>query len=201
MPKQSKAIWWALGLGAAGAAAFFLFRKSASAGGTKQLPGPGPGPGPGPDPGLDARREKLMPAFRSAASRHGVPLPWLLAIAHRESAFKNVRSKSGASDDRRGGAWGVMQMTSATAADMGFMPTAEHEDRGKTILANVGTGIDLGARYLARLIKRFGRDLEKVAAGYNAGPGAVQRGTIPASTRDRYVPGVVSLANRYESAS
>ncbi len=193
---QSKAIWWALGLGAAGTAAYFLLRKSPSAHSGKQLP-----PGPGPDPGLEARRARLLPLFRAAAQKHGVPLAWLLALAHRESAFRNVRSKPGASDDRRGGAFGPLQMTSATAADLGYRAQATLEERGAAILADPGIGIDLGARYVARLVKRFGQDLAKVAAGYNAGPGAVQRGQVPASTRDRYVPAVVALADRYASVA
>ncbi len=189
---QSKTLWWALGLGAAGTAAYFLFRKTVPA--ARQAP-------PGPDAGLEERRAKLLPLFRAAAHKHGVPLAWLLALAHRESAFRNTRSKSGAGDDRRGGAWGPLQMTSATAADLGYRAQATLEERGTAILADPGIGIDLGARYVARLIKRFGQDLAKVAAGYNAGPGAVQRGQVPASTRERYVPSVLALADRYASVT
>lgn len=188
---QKKTLWWVLSIGAAGTAAYLIFRKSAK-GSTQPSGG---------DPGLDARRAKLLPAFRAAAAKHGVPLAWLLAIAHRESSFKNVRSKPGASDDRRGGSWGPMQMSSATAADLGFKASASLEDRGAAIISDPAIGIDLGAHYVARLIKRFGKDVEKIAAGYNAGPGAVQRGQIPTSTRDRYVPAVVALAQKYASVA
>ena len=190
MAQRNKKVWWAVGIGAAAVGAYFLFRKKAQA--ADDLPD---------DPGLDQRREKLMPAFRAAAKKHSVPLSWLLAIAHRESKFKNVRSKPGASDDRRGGSWGPMQMSSATAKDLGFKPSDSLADRGAAIVADPATGIDLGAHYVARLIKRFGQDAAKVAAGYNAGPGAVQRDHIPASTRDRYVPAVLKLEQKYSSVA
>ncbi len=59
--------------------------------------------------------------------------------------------------------------------------------------------IQAGARYLADLMRLFRGDLERVAAAYNAGVGAVEthRGVPPyAETRD-YVAKVIALHARY----
>lgn len=172
---------WALGAGAAGAAIVWLARSSPSApadtqGGTRN-----------PD-ALARRRAQMMPYLREAAARHGLPLAWLLAFAHKESQFQNLRSKLGARDDVRGGAFGPLQMTSETARRMGFLPSASHPERGRAILADPATGIDLGARYLARLVTELGPELTRVAAAYN-GAGRL--------AREVYAPRVVALADRY----
>jgi len=135
--------------------------------------------------------------FRAAAARYGLPLGWLLAVARKESGFANVRSKPGQRDDELGGAWGPLQVTSATAKALGYAQAAAPEDRGRAILADPAVGIELGARYLARLVGELGPDLERVAAAYNAGPRRVRQGQIPARTLREYVPRVVAYAHEY----
>ena len=144
-----------------------------------------------------ARRAALMPAFRAAAAKHGGPLAWLLSVARKESGFANVRSAPGQRDDVLGGAWGPMQVTSETARGLGFAPGASLEARGRAMLADPAAAIELGAKYLARLAGEFGSDLGRVAAGYNAGPGRVRSGQVPAATAQRYVPAVVDFAREY----
>lgn len=146
------------------------------------------------------RREALMPAFEDSSARHSVPLSWILAIARKETGFQNIRSHPGASDDKLGGAWGPMQVTSAAAAaPLGFMPRSSMEARGKAILLSAAVGIDLGAQLVARLRERVGEDLERVAAAYNAGAGAVLKGRIPTSTATQYVPAVVAFEAEYNA--
>lgn len=148
--------------------------------------------------GEATRRVAMLGAFEKAAREFSVPLSWLLAFARKETAFRNIRSAKGQSDDRLGGAWGPMQVTSATAeSPLGFMPKATHAERGAAILASPAIGIGLGARYLARLKTLVGDDLAAVAAAYNAGAGAVRKGRIPTSTRERYVPKVLAFAAEY----
>ncbi len=192
--------WIAAGVAGAGAVTWLVLR-SRRAGASSGAPGGGspsaPSPSPGESAAQAARRAKLMPAFRAAAAKHGVPLPWLLAIARKETGFANVRSAPGQRDDVLGGAWGPMQVTSETARVLGFAPRATLEARGKALLADPAAAIELGAKYLARLGGEFGADLERVAAGYNAGPGRVRSGQIPSATAQRYVPAVVAFARGY----
>lgn len=148
-------------------------------------------------PTAAARRARLMPLFRASSVRTGVPLAWLLAVARKESGFGNGRSAPGQRDDELGGAFGPLQVTSATAQAMGYAPGATHEARGRAILADPALGVELGARYLARLIGELGPDLPRVAAAYNAGPRRVRQGQVPARTLSEYVPKVVAYAHEY----
>ena len=105
--------------------------------------------------------------FEHAARRHGIDVGLLRAVAWTESRGRNdaVSPK---------GARGVMQLMSATAAELGVDPR------------NPVANIDGGAAYLARQLATF-RDVPLALAAYNAGPGAVMRyrGVPPyAETRD-----------------
>ncbi|MBB5207365.1 lytic transglycosylase domain-containing protein [Chiayiivirga flava] len=119
----------------------------------------------------------------AAAALHGVDAALIRAIMHAESAY-NPNAVS------RAGAQGLMQLIPATAARFGvsdpFTPAQN---------------IDGGVSYLAWLTKRFDGDLTKVAAGYNAGEGAVDRygGVPPYDETQRYVERVNILHQRYAS--
>lgn len=144
------------------------------------------------------RREALMDDFIEACEDYNVPVSWACAFSRRETHFQNVRSPAGATDDRRGGAWGPMQMTASTALDLGFRPSLTMQERGEAIGADANIGIDLGVQLLARLKKRFNGDLKKVACAYNAGPGAVINNKLTAGTL-LYAKDVVQFALEYES--
>ncbi|BCT92963.1 murein transglycosylase [Lysobacter helvus] len=120
----------------------------------------------------------------AAAKQHGVDEAIVRAIIHAESAF-NPNALS------RVGAQGLMQLMPATARRFGV---------GNAFDAN--QNIAGGVQYLAWLIKRFHGDLSLVAAGYNAGEGAVDkyRGVPPYSETRRYVERVALLAERYRGA-
>lgn len=148
---------------------------------------------------LAARRELLMPAFITAAFKAGIPVSWALAIARKETSFvAKAVSPLGAGDDRLGRAWGAMQVTSATAKDLGFMPELSLAERGKRILDDPAAGISLGCALLAKYQKRLGTiEFDDVAAAYNCGPGRVLDKRIPASTRNRYVPAARAFRLEY----
>lgn len=119
----------------------------------------------------------------AAAALHGVDAALIRAIMHAESAY-NPNAVS------RAGAQGLMQLIPATAARFGVSdPFAPAQN------------IDGGVSYLAWLTKRFDGDLTKVAAGYNAGEGAVDRygGVPPYDETQRYVERVNILHQRYAS--
>ncbi len=187
--------WGWLGAGAGAALVGYLVWRSRPSAPSRTAVGIAVSTEPPP---AAARRARLMPAFRGAAARHGLPLAWLLAVARKETGFANVRSRPGQRDDELGGAWGPLQVTGATAKALGFAPAVAPETRGQAILADPGLGVELGARYLARLVGELGPDLGLVAAAYNAGPRRVRQGQIPARTARAYVPRVLAYAHEYQ---
>jgi soluble lytic murein transglycosylase-like protein len=139
-------------------------------------------------------QEGLIRALADKWARvFGVRAEWVMAIAKIESAFRpGARSKPGASDDTRGGAWGAMQVTLATA--QGLAPelarstnptvraTFARYDAAKSLL-DADVGILFGTYLLSKHQARFGIDFPKVAAAYNQGAGTVGKlvsaGTFP----------------------
>ncbi len=108
-----------------------------------------------------AARDKVILHIRAAEVRHGLPSGLLDALVAAESNYRpNVVSKAGAA--------GLAQLMPATARSLGVF------DR-----FDVRANLDGGARYLRRMIDRFG-SIAMALAAYNAGPGAVLRaGAIP----------------------
>lgn len=120
---------------------------------------------------LTSVRARYLPLIRAAECRHGLPRGLLASLVGAESAYK-VRARS------RVGAVGLTQLMPATAIEVGVT------DRFDPML-----NIEGGARYLRRMIDRFGA-LPLVLAAYNAGPGAVDRaGGIP---QNRETPAYVT---------
>ena len=103
---------------------------------------------------------ELDRSFRAAARETRLPLALLVAVGQVESNLsQEVVSAAGAR--------GLMQVLPSTAAELGLDP--DHAD------ANVLAG----ARYLRRLLDRFG-SLDLALAAYNAGPTRVARvGAVP----------------------
>lgn len=116
-----------------------------------------------------------------AASEFGVDAALLRAVIHAESAF-NPNAVS------RAGAQGLMQLMPATATRFGVTEPFTPQQN-----------IDGGVQYLAWLSQRFGGDIRRVAAGYNAGEGAVDRydGVPPYQETIVYVERVGILLERY----
>jgi soluble lytic murein transglycosylase-like protein len=100
-----------------------------------------------------------------AARRHAVNPQVVAAVIEAESDFQ-PKAKSQA------GACGLMQLLPETARRFGLMR--------KRDLFNPAKNIEAGVRYLGWLTERFGGDLARVVAAYNAGEGAVDRfGGVP----------------------
>jgi len=118
-----------------------------------------------------------------ASRRHDVD-PLLVAAV--------MQAESGGQADARStkGAMGLMQVMPATAERYGVTDAAK--------LREPAVNIDVGLRYLADLLRRFGGSLELAAAAYNAGEGAVLRGgwsVPPFPETQAYVRRVMSLLN------
>jgi soluble lytic murein transglycosylase-like protein len=98
----------------------------------------------------------------ATARRHGLDPNLVLAVVAVESGFQPdaVSNK---------GAQGLMQLMPATARELGVADALDPAQN-----------LDGGTRYLRMLVARYGGDLGKALAAYNAGPGAVTRhGGVP----------------------
>jgi soluble lytic murein transglycosylase-like protein len=119
---------------------------------------------------------EIRSMIQQTAQQYGVDPNLALAVAQRESSL-NPYAQGPA------GELGLFQLTPAAAQDVGVDRT--------TIQGNI-TG---GVLYLRRMLDQFGDEATALAA-YNAGPGNVSRGVIPASTR-QYVADIEALKAGY----
>lgn len=124
------------------------------------------------------------PAFgdliESAERRYNLPAGLLPNVIKAESGF-NPRAVSPA------GAKGLMQLMDGTARSLGVTDSFDPAQN-----------IDGGARFLRQLLDRYGGDLRKALAGYNAGPGAVDRygGVPPYQETQTYVSRILGYMGR-----
>lgn len=93
--------------------------------------------------------------IREAAREHDIPAALVRAVAFTESSFRpHVISHAGA--------MGVMQLMPGTAHEMGVRDPFDPKQ-----------SLHGGAKYLARLHRRYRGNIQRTAAAYHAGPGAV----------------------------
>jgi soluble lytic murein transglycosylase-like protein len=110
-----------------------------------------------------AARARMLPAVRAAELRHRLPAGLLDALIATESAYLPWALS-------RAGAAGLAQLMPGTAAELGVVNRFDPLQ-----------SIEGGARYLRRMLDRFG-SVSLALAAYNAGPGSVLRtGGIPAN--------------------
>ncbi len=117
----------------------------------------------------------------SAAAWH-VDKALVKAVVANESAF-NPRATSPT------GAQGLMQLEPATAAELGV-----------TDAYDPGQNVNGGTRYIRGLLDRFGGNVPRAIAAYNAGPGAVEKydGIPPYAETRAYVDNVLESYRRYK---
>ena len=74
---------------------------------------------------------------------------------------------------------------------------------GVTDASDPAQAIDGGAKYLKQQLDRFGGDVSKALAAYNAGPGAVAKygGVPPYAETQNYVQKVLGYAAEYGAAA
>lgn len=130
-------------------------------------------------------------AFKSeieaAASRFGVDSNLVKAVIQQETGFlkdaqKQLKAVSPA------GAKGIMQVMPGTAAMV-----AKEIGLTNYNLFKAADNITLGTAYLSQQLAKYNGDISKVAAAYNAGPGAVDKyaGIPPYKETQGYVQSVL----------
>ena len=117
----------------------------------------------------------------AAARKYNLDPNLLRGLIRAESNF-NPRAGSPA------GAQGLTQLMPATARSLGVTNPFDPVQ-----------SIEGGAKYLRQQLDRFGGDVRKALAAYNAGPGAVQRygGIPPYQETQHYVRRVMAYAAEY----
>jgi soluble lytic murein transglycosylase-like protein len=119
----------------------------------------------------------------AAAQRNGLDPALLAGLIKQESGF-DANARSGA------GAQGLTQLMPGTAAGLGV-----------TNPLDPAQAIEGGAKYLKQQLDRFGGDVARALAAYNAGPGAVQRfgGVPPYAETQNYVRAVQANAAAFRN--
>ncbi len=116
-----------------------------------------------------------------ASKKHGVDQSLIRAVIKQESAY-DPKATSYV------GAMGLMQLMPETASDLGVN---DAYDPYQNIMG--------GTKYLSQLMQMFDGNLTNVIAGYNAGPGAVQKydGVPPYQETQDYVAKVLDNYRYY----
>ena len=129
---------------------------------------------------LDDEQIKVALKVIASAKKHGINPDFVLPMVNQESGFRPNASS--------GKAYGPMQLTPATAKDLGVDPM------------NVDENIDGGMRFLKGLVenKKLGGDPRNIFAAYNAGPNAkfFQTGDLK-DLPDETVSHVVKIMGAY----
>jgi soluble lytic murein transglycosylase len=138
-----------------------------------------------------AERRATARAIGQEAERNGLDVELVLAVIHIESAYDNFARS-------RVGALGLMQVMPAT----GEMLARQHGLAwyGPDTLFDPATNVQLGCRYLAALLERYGR-LDAALAAYNWGPGAIDRRLARGSGLPREYPALVLAKLQAQSAA
>ena len=143
-----------------------------------------PGSRPSPAAVLDTCPvpQRYRAAFEAASQDTHLPKALILAVARVESNLNhNARSEAGAQ--------GLLQVMPPTAAELQLDPSRP----ASNVLA--------GARYLKKMIKRFG-STDLALAAYNAGPSAVESaGGAPGTETITYVANVNREWQRLQGCS
>jgi len=135
------------------------------------------------DPGANtpAIPEAYVPKVQELSARYGLSPALIEAVVWQESRW-HVGAVSPA------GARGLAQLMPSTAQSLGVDPDDP--------LANLEGGV----RYLRAQLDRFGGDLEKALAAYNAGPGRVERagGVPPIRETQTYVAAILGRLSEHD---
>lgn len=110
--------------------------------------------------------------FKRYASQYGVSWLWLKAFSLNESVLGTdpLTSRGAVSSD--GKSWGIMQVTLATAIDLGAGPIEG------PALNDPDLSVRLAAKLVRNLKAEFGSDTRAIVMSYNEGPGNFKKGRV-----------------------
>lgn len=127
----------------------------------------------------DRQQRRLAVAIVREARRNGLDPLLVAAVIRCESAFDSYAVSPV-------GAMGLMQVMPATG---GWLMARRGEDlRRKHNLFDVELNVELGASYLAEMIRQFGT-VERALVAYNAGPGAAKKILASPQSRRKFMAG------------
>lgn len=132
---------------------------------------------------LNKKASPYLKSIRTHAKKYGVDGDLVKSVITIESCYKQKALS-------HKGAQGLMQLIPATAERFGVSNVYDSDQNVRG-----------GTQYLGWLSKRFGGDLQKVLAGYNAGEGRVDQynGIPPYRETRNYVHDVLVVYNKFKS--
>jgi soluble lytic murein transglycosylase-like protein len=133
-----------------------------------------------PQPVALTNQQIIEQTVQKAAAKYNLPPELITAVIKAESNFE-VSAVSSA------GAQGLMQLMPATAKELGVKNPFDIEQN-----------IDGGTKYLRKMLDRFGGNVRKALAAYNAGPGTVMKynGRVPYPETRQYVKRVMRFSKQ-----
>jgi hypothetical protein len=131
-------------------------------------------------PAILTNRQIIAQNVQKAAAKYSLPPALINAVIRAESNFK-AKAVSSA------GAQGLMQLMPATAKELGVKNSFD-----------IAQNIDGGAKYLRKMLDRFGGNVRTALAAYNAGPGTVIKynGRVPYAETRQYVKRVLRFSKQ-----
>lgn len=140
---------------------------------------------------INSSKRELAAYIGQRFERAGYPASWGVALAWVESRLNPKATNNTGGDAARGGAWGLHQMTLTTARGLGFAGAGPD-------LFDPTTALDWS---MALVAQRKPTTLEDLGAWWNAGRRSATDATLPASTRDTYIPALVAAAAKAEKGT
>ena len=132
--------------------------------------------------GQNEHEHTFYPIIFAAADRYDVDPALVKAVIMAESSYNPMAIS-------KKGAIGLMQLMPTTAAALGVEDSLNPEHN-----------IDGGVKYLKKLLKRFGGDIELALAAYNAGSKKVKKykGIPPYKNTQKFVKKVFHYYQQYK---
>src|SRR6476646_8005587 len=136
----------------------------------------------------ETRLAKYGPTLVAAYVRYGLPGAWGVGLARQESDFDPSAKNLEGGDAKRGGSFGLCQVTLLTARSLrGDGVTPE-------MLCDASFNADVSAELVAQLRDRYRGVLSDVLAAYNSGKPWAH---APPRTQKVYVPNIIKHIHHY----